>query len=66
MLGERDFLVRHLEAFTDSRRLSGPADLYRDFIPWLLGRGGVVHALDLEEPMTDLGTPERIAPVVAP
>lgn len=66
MLGERDFLIDHLEAFTNERRRSGPADLYRDFVPWLLQRRVAVNALDLMEPVIDLGSPERIAPFVAP
>jgi hypothetical protein len=56
MLGERDFLTLHLEAFKTERRLSAPADLYRDFVPWLLQPRVVVHAVDLMEPVIDLGT----------
>lgn len=65
MLGQREFLADHLATFADEERPSGPADLYRDFVPWLLMRGMAVHALDLMERVVDLGTPERIAPFVA-
>lgn len=43
----------------DRRFCSGPIDIYRDLMPFLLNRGDEISVFDVAEPTPDLGTPER-------